>query len=1160
MSPAIPVGALVVVRPVQPNELYVGDVVTYAAPQAPDAYVTHRIVEIDGGAIQTKGDANLVRDAWTFSYASAAGKVALVVPFAGYALAWASSPLAHVLLGFIVTLAAGAIGLEMLSKRRLQRLSLQRGALATIISSLWLTSLLGGPGYTFAAYTANTTNNNNQFTTAASFSAAPTVVSISPADTATSVPTGTHVTVTFSEAMDTASTQNAFSVQRINTGGSCGSAPCAVAGAFSWPTVNGVSGEELVFTPSSALDCSSGGSCANSTTASYQVTVGTGAQASGGVHLGATAQATFQTDNGSGTIGSPQVVPPTSPSTGATGVKVDTQIQITFSQAMDASSTQSAITWKKINLTSGSCTTGGTVISSVTINSSTFAWSGASANILTFSASSNLATSSCYQVTVGTTAKDLYGHNLVAGSPASNAFAFQTSNSSSGTTAPSAPTVTSPTGAAWTTNSTYTIAGTAQANTTVEVLDSTSTVVASQQLAENLTTYSISTPLKTGTNTFTVRARIGTLTSAGNPTVTITRNDPQTNPGVESLSGSPTAMAMVWTFSGDANANATAKTCIVSGSGSCTPAISITQSNGQFAYTFGSLSNLTTYSVTTTIYDSDGFHATANCGSTGGTIGSGSNPPYCTTTKSAMTLLGSGGSGGSITSLVTTPGNATFATKANQEIGFGFQFDCGAGNAACSADVLVDNPNNLLQFNSATATCVALPAGQTGDTRTDSAHWVLWNGVMSSFSPGAAADGNYSYAVQLFNDSACAGTQMASSSGTLTVKNAGSVSGMTPPAGSVTLSNAGQSQQIVATIKNYDNNLVGDGGLTSTTASSPASNPTGAQVTFSATSSDGNGGFHLGPSTGTTSWTSSIGTSYTGTGGCSVAANSGQACVLLTIDSVFSHTITITATVSSQGTHTSVSSSTTVLDPPQPPSDLVLSVGSIRMNWKPSSTPNVAGYRVYLGHTPGQYDRTIDVGNTTTAHITDVDYGTTYYATVRAYTAEGLTSEAAPEGRITLPPPTATTTPTLSATAVPPTDTPTPTGTSTPTSTPSRIPTLTGCETPTPTPTSTAAGTVTPQTPTATPSAAPAGPVCTPTLAPTSTASAASSASAVGTAAPTGTPTPRADATASGAASASSPTPTATASSDSPTATPTRTLPSSTLTSSAPPSTPTASH
>lgn len=68
----------------------------------------------------------------------------------------------------------------------------------------------------------------------------PTVTGVSPAAEATGVATGTTVDATFSEAMDTASTQSAFSLVRSSNGQ-------AVGGSFSW------SGNTLVFRPSTAL-------------------------------------------------------------------------------------------------------------------------------------------------------------------------------------------------------------------------------------------------------------------------------------------------------------------------------------------------------------------------------------------------------------------------------------------------------------------------------------------------------------------------------------------------------------------------------------------------------------------------------------------------------------------------------------------------------------------------------------------------------------------------------------------------------------------------------------------------------------------------------------------------------------------------------------------
>ena len=69
---------------------------------------------------------------------------------------------------------------------------------------------------------------------------APTVTALSPPDGTTGVSVSTQVRVSFSESMDAASAEQAFSLTRVDTGS-------PVAGSFAW------SGNDLVFTPSSAL-------------------------------------------------------------------------------------------------------------------------------------------------------------------------------------------------------------------------------------------------------------------------------------------------------------------------------------------------------------------------------------------------------------------------------------------------------------------------------------------------------------------------------------------------------------------------------------------------------------------------------------------------------------------------------------------------------------------------------------------------------------------------------------------------------------------------------------------------------------------------------------------------------------------------------------------
>jgi hypothetical protein len=55
----------------------------------------------------------------------------------------------------------------------------------------------------------------------------------------------------------------------------------------------------------------------------------------------------------------------------------------------------------------------------------------------------------------------------------------------------------------------------------------------------------------------------------------------------------------------------------------------------------------------------------------------------------------------------------------------------------------------------------------------------------------------------------------------------------------------------------------------------------------------------------------------------------------------------------------------------------------------PSTDPNLAGYKVYYGTTPGRYGPGIDVGNVTTYSLTDPIKGKTYYIVVTAYNKSG---------------------------------------------------------------------------------------------------------------------------------------------------------------------------
>jgi signal peptidase len=87
MTPKIPVGSIVLVRPVDPGTLEVGDIATYQAKPDEDTYITHRITKIhqtDNGLTFTfKGDANRGPDLDVVPAVAIRGQVWFHVPYLG---------------------------------------------------------------------------------------------------------------------------------------------------------------------------------------------------------------------------------------------------------------------------------------------------------------------------------------------------------------------------------------------------------------------------------------------------------------------------------------------------------------------------------------------------------------------------------------------------------------------------------------------------------------------------------------------------------------------------------------------------------------------------------------------------------------------------------------------------------------------------------------------------------------------------------------------------------------------------------------------------------------------------------------------------------------------------------------------------------------------
>jgi len=112
MEPALPLGGVVFVQPVETGEISVGDIIAYRSGKV---LVTHRVVDVisEPGepSFVTKGDANQAPDLSPVLASSVAGKVVFDIPYLGYLAAFVKTRLGFLLTIFVPGLAI--IGLEL---------------------------------------------------------------------------------------------------------------------------------------------------------------------------------------------------------------------------------------------------------------------------------------------------------------------------------------------------------------------------------------------------------------------------------------------------------------------------------------------------------------------------------------------------------------------------------------------------------------------------------------------------------------------------------------------------------------------------------------------------------------------------------------------------------------------------------------------------------------------------------------------------------------------------------------------------------------------------------------------------------------------------------------------------------------------------------------
>ena len=79
----------------------------------------------------------------------------------------------------------------------------------------------------------------------------------------------------------------------------------------------------------------------------------------------------------------------------------------------------------------------------------------------------------------------------------------------------------------------------------------------------------------------------------------------------------------------------------------------------------------------------------------------------------------------------------------------------------------------------------------------------------------------------------------------------------------------------------------------------------------------------------------------------------------------------------------------------------------VTLAWDASASPTVTGYRLYYGATSREYTNIVDVGDLTTATISNLVESTTYFFAVTAYDIAGLESDFSTEISYTVPAPPA---------------------------------------------------------------------------------------------------------------------------------------------------------
>jgi signal peptidase len=118
MEPELKVGAVVITRPVDAEEIKTGDIITFYSPLS-EQLTSHRVIAVEQGSslhFSTKGDANKDADPFTLPPENVVGKVCFHIPYFGYVAQFVKTPL-----GFLLTLCLPGLIIIVMELRNIWR-------------------------------------------------------------------------------------------------------------------------------------------------------------------------------------------------------------------------------------------------------------------------------------------------------------------------------------------------------------------------------------------------------------------------------------------------------------------------------------------------------------------------------------------------------------------------------------------------------------------------------------------------------------------------------------------------------------------------------------------------------------------------------------------------------------------------------------------------------------------------------------------------------------------------------------------------------------------------------------------------------------------------------------------------------------------------------